>query len=208
MKYKVGDKVRVKSKEWYESNRTKEGDYEVDGLSFTDYMTKFCGKEATITYSDKDDGTYQLDIDSSYWFNDKMLEDSTLDNAEKPHLSEQLIKDIAEVIKSHNLGVSVSGNEGKLIIEPLKKEEKEDLPINTPVMASDNAKGWTLRRYAGELKCFDEGALSERKTWYWKYIIPFDKFDPNNIEESLKYNINNVKDKNNVRAAGTKEHNV
>lgn len=33
-----------------------------------------------------------------------------------------MIKDIAEVIKKHNLGICVSENDGKLIIEPLKKE--------------------------------------------------------------------------------------
>ena len=190
MKYKVGDRVRVKSREWYESNRTKEGDYEVDGLSFTDYMTKFCGKEATITSSDKDDGTYQLDIDSSYWFNDKMLEASTLDNVETPHISEQLIKDIAEVIKSHNLGVSVSENEGKLIIEPLKLDE-DDLPIDTPCMVADKSDDWRFRYYAGKKKCFVYSLKSDCTDYTneWDYIIPFDKFDPNNIEESLKHNI-------------------
>lgn len=190
MKYKVGDKVKIKSREWYESNRNKDGEYVVSGLFFTDNMTKFCGKEATITYSDEDDGTYQLDIDSSYWFNDEMFEDSTLDNAEKPHISEQMIKDIADVIKSHNLGVSVSENEGKLIIEPLKEEE--DLEKGTYVMVTNdiNNEPWTLRQYLSNGCCdifiTDTFHLPAMK---FRFIIPFDKFNPNNIEESLKYNI-------------------
>lgn len=193
MKYKVGDKVRIKSREWYESNRNKNGEYVVDRLSFTDSMTKFCGKEATITYSDEDDGTYQLDIDSFYWFNDEMFEDSTLDNAEKPHISEQLIKRIAEVIKTHNLGVSVSENEGKLIIEPLKVEE-EDVPIGTPCMVTDDMDmplNFLLRYYAGNKAVFASGNPFGEIDDAVKYrtIIPCDKFNFENPNESLKYNI-------------------
>lgn len=47
--------------------------------------------------------------------------------------------------------------------------------------------GWNFRAYAGNLKTRNdvEGIIECQ----WKCIIPFDKFNPNNIVESLKYNI-------------------
>lgn len=189
MKYKAGDKVRVKSFQWW-LNQPKNANGSVDcgDNTFTKEMTGLCGEIVEISAVYKNE--YRI-IGSSYYWTDEMFEDEN----QTPHrLIPKIIIAIADAIKKHNIGVSVSEKGGKLIIEPLNEKVEEDLPINTPVMASDNAKGWILRRYAGELKCFDEGALSERKTWYWKYIISFDKFNPNNIEESLKYNINNIKD--------------
>lgn len=48
MKYKVGDKVRIKSKEWYEENRNTYGDVDDDSAVFNSSMEKYCGREATI----------------------------------------------------------------------------------------------------------------------------------------------------------------
>lgn len=100
-----------------------------------------------------------------------------------------MIKDIAEVIKKHNLGVCINENDGKLIIEPMQVEE--DLPIDTPVMISYDKIDWWLRYYAGDGKAWRFGKKSNADygATNWDYIIPFDKFDPNNIEESLKHNI-------------------
>lgn len=190
MKYKVGDKVRVKSKEWFEEMKKESSLVIINGLSFLEEMAKFCGKEAIITYCCNEDGTYRLDIDNLYWFNDGMLEDSY--NPEKSIISEGMIKDIAEVIKKHNLGVCVSENEGKLIIGPLKVEEEDDLPIDTPVMVCDILDDWRFRYYAGNKECFvycNKSTYGDDCKNRWKYIIPFERFNPTNIEESLKYNI-------------------
>lgn len=193
MKYKVGDRVRIKSREWYEENKL--GDYiNLGGRRFNKYMASYCGREAIIT--DTSEGwekgyRYAIDIDNGeYSWDDDMIECLVLDNDEKPHISEQLIKDIAEVIKSHNLGVSVSENEGKLIIEPLDAEE--DLERGTYVMVTNdiNNEPWTLRQYLSNGCCdtfiTDTFHLPPMK---FRFIIAFDKFNPNNIEESLKYNI-------------------
>ena len=98
------------------------------------------------------------------------------------------------MIKTHNLGVSISENEGKLIIEPLKVEE--DLPIDTPCMCSCSMQGqlaWFVRFYAGKGQTWWDLGKSHNETRKvdWNCIIPWDKFNPNNIEESLKYNIVN-----------------
>lgn len=191
MNHKVGDKVKIKSKEWWDAQpKDLCGSVRCGVETFTDAMTSMCGKVVEISDVLKD--TYFIKEYGLNW-TDEMFEDFTLDNAENPHISEQLIKGIAEVIKSHNLGVSVSENEGKLIIEPLKVDE-DDLPIDTPVLVADaNSVGtFILRYYAGKGKVFYAGLhdAETEATCHYDIIIPWDKFDPNDIEESLKYNIN------------------
>lgn len=195
MKYKVGDKVRIKSREWYKENKIRNS-INLGGRYFTQDMSYYCGREAIIEVAESGftkGYRYFLNIDNwKHSWDDDMFEDSLSDNAEKQHISEQLIKDIAEVIKSHNLGVSVSENEGKLIIEPLKDEEKDDLPIDTPCMVDDiNKYAWRLRYYAGNGVVWNNGYKKKDGvvTVKWKYIIPCDKFNFENPEESLKYNI-------------------
>ena len=49
MKYKVGDKVRIKSLEWYEKHHDYRGRVHTGGGVFTPSMVEYCGKEAIIT---------------------------------------------------------------------------------------------------------------------------------------------------------------
>lgn len=80
---------------------------------------------------------------------------------------------------------------------------KLDLPIDTPVMIKLNSdyRGFSLRYYAGNGRVFCDGLNSANKckriinTLTASVIIPFDKFNPNDIEESMKHNIEN--DENN-----------
>lgn len=190
MKHKVGDIVRIKSKEWWDAQpKNASGSVDCGAETFTDIMTIMCGKVVEISDVLKD--TYFIKGHGMNW-TDEMFEDSTLDNAETPHISEQLIKYIAEVMKSHNLGVSVSENNGKLIIEPLKIDE-DDLPIDTPVMVSDvnSVDTFLLRYYAGKGKVFCAGHhdAETEGTCHYDIIIPWDKFDPKDLGESMKFNI-------------------
>lgn len=182
MKYKVGDKVRIKSR------------YKLSlDTCIVSQKLWYANLIATIVTADcgvdGNDECYKIDLDKKeWWWFDCDFED--LYNPEKSILSEEMIKDIAEVVKKHNLGVSISENEGKLIIEPLKVEE-EDLPVDTPCMISNDGKIWGLQFYAGLGSCFCDGKKSSNYDCQVTYsiIIPFDKFNPNNIKESLKYNI-------------------
>lgn len=84
MKYKVGDKVKIKSLEWYNQNKDSYGDIYLNdyGISFIKEMSVFCGKEATVVFDLG--GEYQIDIDNKKWsWKDWMLED-------EPTISEQL----------------------------------------------------------------------------------------------------------------------
>lgn len=208
MKYKAGDKVRVKSFQWW-LNQPKKANGSVDcgDNTFTKEMTGLCGEIVEISAVYKNE--YRI-IGSSYYWTEEMFEDEN----QTPHrLIPKIIIAIADAIKKHNLGVSVSEKDGKLIIEPLneKEEAHKELEEGTPVMVTDSFdEPWALRYYFknGYCKMYDRSSEFYLPPYQFKYTIPFDKFDPNNIEESLKYNINNIKDKNNVRAAGTKEHNV
>lgn len=48
MKYKVGDKVKIKSLDWYNQNKNEDGFIHcADGI-FDDYMSVFCGSVVTI----------------------------------------------------------------------------------------------------------------------------------------------------------------
>lgn len=189
MKYKVGDKVRIKSKEWWDAQpKNVDGSVECGADTFTDVMTCLCGKIVEISGIFGD--VYSIKEYGLNW-TDEMFEDTILDNHEKSILSEEMIKDISEVVKKYNLGVCVSEKEGKLIIEPLKVEEEEDLPIDTPVMVTNIINDWILRYYAGNGKTFIQGYKSKdnQAEITWQYIIPCEKFNLENPEESLKYNI-------------------
>ena len=48
MKYKVGDKVRIKSIDWYNENKDDDGFVICGDKVFDDYMSVFCGSVVTI----------------------------------------------------------------------------------------------------------------------------------------------------------------
>ena len=75
MKYKVGDKVRVKSLDWYNENKDEHGTVNVP-FSFIKEMTQYCGKEFIITQV-LSNGGYLLK-NALYTFSDEMLEDANI----------------------------------------------------------------------------------------------------------------------------------
>lgn len=193
MKHKVGDKVRIKSIDWYNQNKKTCGDdFHVNGLSFLKGMTQYCGKEGIITEIDGRDETFRVNIDDEYWFNEGMIEEITETNSTSDTFQNiaDTIRKIAEIIRNDNIGLSVKEQDGGILILPCKEEEG-DLPIDTPVMVSSESISWYLRCYSGKYRAFANGYKSNDNTHTisWKYIIPFSQFDPNNIEESLKHDI-------------------
>ena len=48
MIYNVGDKVRIKSKEWYDENKDEDGNVNIPFL-FNSEMSYYCGEITTIT---------------------------------------------------------------------------------------------------------------------------------------------------------------
>lgn len=74
MKYNVGDKVRIKSIDWYDKNKDEEGSIRFNHNSFVSNMSEYCGKTATIIK--KCEKYYFIDIDKRAWsWTDEMLDD-------------------------------------------------------------------------------------------------------------------------------------
>ena len=77
MNYNVGDKVLIKSIDWYNKNKDANGDvlcfYGVH--KFTKEMSKFCNKTVTISTNLTGDGEYLIkDDDETNWWTDEMIE--------------------------------------------------------------------------------------------------------------------------------------
>lgn len=78
MKYKVGDKVKIRSLDWYNANKTEGGEVYLENIVFLQLMSKYCGKVATITHDFR--YGYYLDIDIGYYhWTDEMFEENIND---------------------------------------------------------------------------------------------------------------------------------
>ena len=67
-KYKVGDKVRVKSLEWYNSNKDENGNvlsHSDECLFFPEEMSTYCGKEFEVIYIHPIVGYF---LEGTQWF--------------------------------------------------------------------------------------------------------------------------------------------
>lgn len=132
---------------------------------------------------------YHIDIDTFGWYwPEEAFED--IPNKEPSTIYTDLANAINKVVTENHQPVMIEEIGGGIIIKPIEKEE-EDLPIDTPVMVRNMLYSWILRYYAGKGKCFVDGCKSNEKkiSVSFEKIVEFDKFNPNNIEESIKHNI-------------------
>lgn len=76
MKYKVNDRVRVKSLEWYNTNKNKYGHVKCQGFEcFTLAMSQFCNKIVTINEISEDDYYLIQEDEQIFEWTDDMFED-------------------------------------------------------------------------------------------------------------------------------------
>ncbi len=76
-KYKIGDRVRVKSIDWYNNNKGKFDNIVLGGVrpSFTHYMSRYCGQVMTIVGIDSEYGDYTMKEDNGdYSWDAEMFE--------------------------------------------------------------------------------------------------------------------------------------
>lgn len=69
-----------------------------------------------------------------------------------------------------------------------------DLPIDTPVMFLDGYDYWSFGYYSGNGRVYHACKKSidvtdEMQSTKWDSIVPFDKFNPNDVEASLEFDI-------------------
>lgn len=75
LEYRVGDKVRIKSKKWYDNlkNRNSYIDSDKVAFGFNFDMSRYCGRVGIITraidcsYCGEKRKKYFLDIDNGHW---------------------------------------------------------------------------------------------------------------------------------------------
>lgn len=233
-KFKVGDKVKVKSIEWYNNNKDicgnvfREENNRKTSL-FTHDMLDYCSKTLTIIsinafeeYTVKEDG-------GKWYWNDFMLEDKTV---------EHTTIDLTEILKgcegvklyspicgeckldrieigNNNYPIIISHEEGsrfytftnegkytdassdaEVLLFPSKdqrnwskfKKPLPGLPIDMPCMVYTPYDAWSLRYYAKDNLCYQDGKKSSDNVdkIRWDYIIPVDKFNFNDSESNFK----------------------
>lgn len=91
MKYKVGDKVKIKSLDWYNANRDYNGNVECGFYYFIEEMSKYCGKILTIGEVYRNE--YELQEGENFIWTDEMF-DSIIENpddVESKTSSEQMV---------------------------------------------------------------------------------------------------------------------
>ena len=90
-KFDLGQKVIIKSLDWYNSNKDKNGAVKLASEVFVEEMTEYCGKTATILDAFKDlDGVddtimYRIDLDHRDWnWTDEMFEPERVEDVKDP----------------------------------------------------------------------------------------------------------------------------
>jgi hypothetical protein len=72
-KYKIGQKVRVKSLDWYNKNKDEDGDISCGEFDFVKGMKKFCSEVFTIS-ENVGDGYLMLEDKHGYVWTDEMID--------------------------------------------------------------------------------------------------------------------------------------
>lgn len=119
-KYKVGDKVRVKSKEWWDEQPKNEfGNVCCGDQVFIKSMTNMCGKCVTIEEKFAS-GNYLIKEYTNVVWTDEMFED--IPTTEQYTLYNDLANAINKVVSEHQQSVMVEEIESGIIIKPIEKK--------------------------------------------------------------------------------------
>lgn len=207
MKYKVGNKVKFKPIEWlkenvkkcYNSDEGSEYDFAFHReTNMIDYhwLLERIDEDAIIDMINEETNSCYILIGKEkigVWAAQEWLEDEQAE----PTLFDRIKSAIIEAAKQAPIIIEQT-EDGGVKISPIEEKE-DDLPIDTPCVVSTKIGvefgDWNVRYYAGKNTCYVMGTNSKTKRLTkplksnWDYIIPFDKFNPNDIEESLKHNI-------------------
>lgn len=113
MKYKVGDKVRIRH------------DLRADGKYVAKKMTLYAGKEATITKACPANGAYTIDLDEEYyWYSSAFDDVSETDKAVNPDYYQFHGYDVFDIAEHFGLSFPL-GNALKYLLRCKHKENEE-----------------------------------------------------------------------------------
>lgn len=175
MKYKVGDRVRIKSIDWYNENKDEHGDIDISH-DFTFYAdrSKYCGRVFTI--DEVFDNCYTVKEDNhEYYWADEMIEGLVQD--ENNHLTETVVDTVRESNDRYRIVIDprfdIEVDEGEYYAVRRKKEYpktyEECLPVleiynRFPDVEVYNAK-------PSECKLFESFIRLKRcRDAYWKIV--------------------------------------
>ena len=117
MKYKVGDKVRVESLEWYNRNKNENGRIDCnESVFFEANMSKLCGSIVTIKNIDVDIDAYKVEENSYYW-TDEMFEGLAKDTIQ-PIVFENIVADKVELCLGDDYEIVVE--DGRTFVQKKK----------------------------------------------------------------------------------------
>ena len=215
MKRKLGDKIKIRSLEWYNENKDGGEKVNAGSQSFVKDMSKYCGMQATIT--SVYDYYYLIDIDKSQWsWTDEMFEEqldiNTMEQKKKFEPFERiLVKGKGEehfwycAIFSHETDTFVftigenshykknydfihfAGNEHLVGTSEMPYEEVE-LKEGELVFAFDGIDSFEdCMMVLRKFAGIYEDTIIAGNNFYWEYCIPFSKFNPNDMEETKKH---------------------
>ena len=191
MKYKVGDKVRIKSIDWYNENKSKSHGTVVCGGKYFYYdMIEWCGKTLTIQTIGLD--FYLMEEDNlGYEFTDKMIE-GLVEDETKP-------KDMGEVSDGYHTFNELA-KQGLYDVHKSRKHSDGEYPFgdqNWFIVMAELPTGQISNHY--EMKDWDLFDIPEKETAnIWdghtpkdvaerirKFLTPKQKY-PKTYEECLK----------------------
>lgn len=129
MRYRKGDRVKIKSLEWYNANKNSEGAVLFNGLRiFDEDMSKFCGKVVTIeayngrwhSYDIKEDGKV------NFWY-DEMFEGLAIEDElqEKMVSLDKAVDEFSNFIVDHFSNLFPTGEEVKYVTDLFRKRLEE-----------------------------------------------------------------------------------
>ena len=199
MKYKVGDKVRIKSFDWYYKNRDRKNEVNCGRTPFIPEMVPFCEKIATISSVQSLLEVYRIKEDSgTFNWTDEMfegnLEEETYDflKIDKSNLPEIKLPD-GYIFKDENGNII---DTSKIVLEKKKEKYPKTYEECCEILGVDSDNFLTITNYyEGEVETtdYERGLLSKfASLWglricrdaYWKIA---DDWKEKRKEESRRY---------------------
>ena len=187
LKYKVGDKVRIKNLDWYNENKDEDGVVEFSTRIFVPEMMEYCGMIVTIkdAFEDIDDNVVYYMEDIVWDWTDEMIEglaEEENNDCEKcglthnsvkclfmnncPHNKQKNIIEIPEsyVLKDENGNVI---NVTKIVLEKKKKEYPKTYEECCEVLSlGEDSRLYTKGYKASLIQAFQKLLIC--RDAYWK----------------------------------------